>query len=381
MTLFIVPLTMIDDNPHQARENYGDIAGLAARILAAAEQYPKTGGLMQPPIGRLVDAETGDPVALYDRAELLESSKTADIWPNFAGGPEWDHIRLQLHFGHRRFRAFAHLAETGHLKYSAIPVNIVDATDAQMIDAVADENARRQDLSGYEQARLIENALKLLGLSQKELAKRWGTTRSTLANTLRLAQLPPDLAAANVAGHITGRQALALLKAYELHQKLDVIDPGDRVTVGWLEGIPDHGIDNTYGGLMTPPNFIKWAIDYHANGGEAIPAKSLAHYVAQTSQAVGQTLPGGIKILQAIPQAEIVQSSCKRCPARLVDQCINAVCLQAKKLQFAANVAKKASKRLGVEFSSYPAHFHYLGNNNGPEQLANAFNVGTCPIL
>lgn len=52
--LIYVPINQIDDNPFQARQEYGDIADLAARIAAAAGSYPDTFGLMQVPRGRLL---------------------------------------------------------------------------------------------------------------------------------------------------------------------------------------------------------------------------------------------------------------------------------------------------------------------------------------
>ena len=52
--LIFVPLTQIDDNPYQARQEYGDTADLASRIAAAPDSYPETIGLMQIPRGTII---------------------------------------------------------------------------------------------------------------------------------------------------------------------------------------------------------------------------------------------------------------------------------------------------------------------------------------
>lgn len=90
-----VPLDQIDDNPFQRRQDYGDVAGLAADI--------KAHGLLQTPIGRLVYTH-GEVITGHDLT-LARNRILADGFP--AG------LRVQLAFGHRRLRAFRHLAAGG----------------------------------------------------------------------------------------------------------------------------------------------------------------------------------------------------------------------------------------------------------------------------
>lgn len=61
-----VPISQIDDNPYQARQEYGDVPELAGRIAAALDSYPDSYGLMQIPRGRLVVADVGTIVTNED---------------------------------------------------------------------------------------------------------------------------------------------------------------------------------------------------------------------------------------------------------------------------------------------------------------------------
>lgn len=59
MSVILIHLSLIDDNPFQKRAEYGDIAELGRQIAEAHSQYPATRGLMQTPRGRLVADDAG----------------------------------------------------------------------------------------------------------------------------------------------------------------------------------------------------------------------------------------------------------------------------------------------------------------------------------
>ncbi|MGE5236444.1 MAG: ParB/RepB/Spo0J family partition protein [Acidobacteriota bacterium] len=87
--------------------------------------------------------------------------------------------------GERRWRA----AQRAGL--ARIPVVIREpATDADQLALALIENLQREDLTPIEEARAYHHLRSELGLSQEAIAERVGKERSTVANALRLLQLP-----------------------------------------------------------------------------------------------------------------------------------------------------------------------------------------------
>ena len=99
-----------------------------------------------------------------------------------------DGERFELIAGERRWRA-AQLAGL-----TAIPAYVrADTDDAAALELALIENAAREDLTPVEEARTLSTLIDDLGLTQAALAKRIGRSRSDLANTLRLLDLPDDV--------------------------------------------------------------------------------------------------------------------------------------------------------------------------------------------
>jgi ParB family chromosome partitioning protein len=95
--------------------------------------------------------------------------------------------RFELIAGERRWRA-AQLAEL-----DTIPSYVrSDTDDAAALELALIENAAREDLTPVEEARTLSTLIDDLGLTQAALARRVGRSRSDLANTLRLLDLPDD---------------------------------------------------------------------------------------------------------------------------------------------------------------------------------------------
>ena len=98
MNTIEIPIALIDDNPYQARTTYTPegIERLAASI--------KESGLLQPPMGRLVDAVKGRSVTAEEFALFM-----ADIDKQRCSAEELLEMhgcRVQIAFGHRRLRAY-----------------------------------------------------------------------------------------------------------------------------------------------------------------------------------------------------------------------------------------------------------------------------------
>ncbi|MDI6830762.1 MAG: ParB/RepB/Spo0J family partition protein [Actinomycetota bacterium] len=111
----------------------------------------------------------------------------------------------ELLVGERRWRA----AQMAGLK--SIPAVIRDAEASQCLEIALVENIHRDDLNGIEEATAYRQLMEDFGLSQEEIAKKVGKSRSAVANSLRLLQLPVEVQATIVAEEITPGHARALL--------------------------------------------------------------------------------------------------------------------------------------------------------------------------
>lgn len=71
-----------------------------------------------------------------------------------------------------------------------VPAIVVDFSDDQMMEIALLENIQREDLNAIEEAKAYLAMMDKFELTQEQLAKRIGKSRSYIANTLRLLQLP-----------------------------------------------------------------------------------------------------------------------------------------------------------------------------------------------
>ena len=91
--------------------------------------------------------------------------------------------------GERRVRASKLAGKT------TIPAIIRTFTDAQMMEIALLENLQRQDLSAIEEAEAYDRMLRELQITQEELARKIGKSRSHLTNMLGLLRLPKQVQA------------------------------------------------------------------------------------------------------------------------------------------------------------------------------------------
>jgi ParB family transcriptional regulator, chromosome partitioning protein len=95
--------------------------------------------------------------------------------------------RYELIMGERRFRA----ATAAGLR--TIPAIIREANDNEMLEIALIENLQREDLNSMEEAEGYKILIEKFSLTQEELAKKIGMDRATIANTLRLLNLPQEI--------------------------------------------------------------------------------------------------------------------------------------------------------------------------------------------
>jgi len=112
----------------------------------------------------------------------------------------------QLISGERRWRA-ARLAGL-----EAIPVVIREAvSDDEMLELALVENVQRKDLNAIEKAEGYRSMMENLGLTQEAVARKVGLRRSSVANHLRLLELPTEAREAVARRAISMGHAKALL--------------------------------------------------------------------------------------------------------------------------------------------------------------------------
>jgi ParB family chromosome partitioning protein len=112
--------------------------------------------------------------------------------------------------GERRWRA-ARLAGL-----VAVPAIVREASPQQLMEWALVENVQRDDLNPLEEAAAFRTLLVDFGLTQAEVAARVGKSRSAVANTVRLLNLPPDAQQALVDERISAGHARALLSLPEV---------------------------------------------------------------------------------------------------------------------------------------------------------------------
>lgn len=119
--------------------------------------------------------------------------------------------------GERRFRA----AKEAGLK--AIPVVVKDLTDERMMEVALLENLQREDLTPIEEAHAYANLISELKITQEELSKRLGKSRSHIANMVRLLSLPEQVVAYINNGEISMGHGRALLGLKDKDQIISVV--------------------------------------------------------------------------------------------------------------------------------------------------------------
>ncbi len=121
--------------------------------------------------------------------------------------------------GERRWRA----ARRAGL--ATIPAVVRDAAgDSETLAVALIENLQREDLTPIEEARAYHHLRAELGLSQEEIAQRVGKDRSTVANSLRLLQLPLAVQQLVDAGLLWGGHARALAGVESAEQQREMAE-------------------------------------------------------------------------------------------------------------------------------------------------------------
>ena len=201
----IVKITKVEPNREQPRKHFDEDA--LQELADSIKQF----GLLQP-------------ILVQDRGDYYE-----------------------IIAGERRWRA----AKLAGLK--EVPVIIRNYTNQEIVEISLIENIQREDLNAYEKALGIKNLMEDYELTQEEVAKILGKSRSTIANSVRILNLNPDVLEFAKEGKLTEGHCKALMaitdpkKQYET--AIRMIEKGESVRVAEKKARlkkKSPGIDSKY---------------------------------------------------------------------------------------------------------------------------------------
>lgn len=148
-------------------------------------------------------------------AELAQTIKTHGIIQPIVVRTYKD--QYEIIAGERRWRAYCLLG------FNTIPALIKELNESQSASVALIENLQREGLTAIEEAKAYQQLMELHSLTQESLAQRLGKSQSTIANKIRLLQLPQQVQQVLLERIITERHARALLVLKEEAVQLKVL--------------------------------------------------------------------------------------------------------------------------------------------------------------
>ena len=174
-----IPVGDINPNRDQPRKNFDE------ESLAELAQSIREHGIIQP---------------------LIVTKKAKDNYEIVAGERRWRAARLA--------------------GLDKVPVIVRELAEDRIFTLALIENLQREDLDPIETAMSLQDLIEKQNLTQHDLAEMIGKSRSAIANTLRLLNLPPEVRQEIVRGEISeghGRALLALETKEEILACLDEV--------------------------------------------------------------------------------------------------------------------------------------------------------------
>lgn len=196
------------DGPVTLTTSFAPAAGGANPVTPAGD------GLLRLPVHE-IDANPFQPRRDFDESEIQSLAESIQahglLQPIVVRQVEG---RYQLIAGERRLRAAIKAGCT------QVPANLVAADDREVAELAIVENLQRKDLNALEKAASFQQYIQRYGCTQEELAGRLKVDRSTVANLIRLLELPTAVQEAVRQGRITAGHARALLPLGDEQEQL-----------------------------------------------------------------------------------------------------------------------------------------------------------------
>ncbi|MFQ5329827.1 MAG: ParB/RepB/Spo0J family partition protein [Thermodesulfobacteriota bacterium] len=177
--------------------------GLSALIQSAPK---RDDGYMRCPVDEIVPNKFQPRRAFNDvkLVELADSIKENGIIEPLVARRGADG-GYELIAGERRWRA----AKVAGLR--EVPLVVLDVTDKESLEFAIIENIQRENLNAIEEAEAYQRLMESFSLTQEGVAQKVGKERATVANYLRLLQLPAEVKEEIVGGTISMGHARAIL--------------------------------------------------------------------------------------------------------------------------------------------------------------------------
>ena len=173
--------------------------------VATAASVPPALQLLELPLGSIV-ANPRQPRRDFDDAqikELADSIRSEGLMQPIVVRKVKDGYELIA--GERRFRAFKLIGKP------TITARVVEASDASSAVLALIENLQRADLNSVDEALGFASLMRDFNLTQDAVAERLGKPRATIANSVRLLALDPDIQGFLRKGQLSAGHAKALL--------------------------------------------------------------------------------------------------------------------------------------------------------------------------
>lgn len=191
------------------KKNAGLGRGLNAIFLdnAINEEIEKNENIVSNLKLSQIDPKSDQPRKHFDKEALEQLS--ASIMENGLLQPilvrEYGEGRYQIIAGERRFRAskLAGLTE--------IPAIVLERDDKKAAEIALIENIQREDLNPVEEALGYRSLAEEYDMTQEEISIKVGKSRSAIANTLRLLDLPDEILTLVASGELSAGHARTLL--------------------------------------------------------------------------------------------------------------------------------------------------------------------------
>ena len=169
----IIPIDLIEPNPHQPRQVMGDLSELISSITEK--------GIIEP----LIVRQRGD--------------------------------RFQIIAGERRYQA---AVQVGLLE---VPAVIRDVDDTETIELALIENLQRKDLTAFEEAEAIEGLAERCGYTHEDLARRLGKSRTSVTESLALMGMPEEVRNLCRLADISSKSLLLQIVRQDTPQKMTAL--------------------------------------------------------------------------------------------------------------------------------------------------------------
>ena len=144
-------------------------------------------------------------------SELMDSIAANGIIQPVIVRPDGDGYELIA--GERRWRA------AKRLNIEHVPAILRDVDDARSLELALVENIQRRDLNPIEKAKAYRELIVSFSLTQDQAAAKLGMKRSSVANMLRLLELPEDIQHLVSRGTLTMGHARALLGLNDVQEQ------------------------------------------------------------------------------------------------------------------------------------------------------------------